>query len=144
MTEIRTTKMVEQTEIKFVANDGMEFIGENAKTKCEDYERRLDEARVEKEFNKLDVKFLDVPVAKWWYGDDMYAFKITLYSKKDYIALMDYLSVVKGVWDGHEPIKEPITYPCTTVIGGGYDWAYDYGDVDFFIKDLRTTLEQLI
>ena len=139
MTEIRTTKMVEQTEVKFVAKDGMEFMGENAKSECETYERRLDVDMVIKEFNRLDAKEISIPVAHFWYGDDMYAYKITLNSKRDYIALIDYLEIIKGVWDKNS-IKEPANYPDTIIIGGGYDWAYEYVDLK---KDLLTTLEQL-
>ena len=45
MKEIRTIKMVEQTEVKFVADDGKEFIGENAERDCRDYERQKDKKK---------------------------------------------------------------------------------------------------
>ena len=50
MKEIRTIKFVEQTEVKFVADDGREFIGENAERDCRDYERTQDRKKVEQAF----------------------------------------------------------------------------------------------
>lgn len=50
MKEIRETKLVEQTTVKFIAVDGKEFTNEK---ECLTYERRLDEGRVKRAFEKL-------------------------------------------------------------------------------------------
>lgn len=144
MKEIREVKLVEQVSVKFVADDGKEFIGENAERDCRDYERTRDEAQVIKEFERLDVKEISIPTAEWWYGSDYDAWKITLYSKRDYIAFIDYMYKVRGIWEGQgNPIlEEPKEYPYTTVVGAGYDWAYEY-PIEAIKEDLQKTLEQL-
>ena len=53
MKEIRTIKMVEVTDIKFVADDGREFVGTNAENECRTYERQRDENKVKESFNRF-------------------------------------------------------------------------------------------
>lgn len=143
MKEIREIKMVEQTTITFIAEDGKKFIGENAERECADYERRCNRERVIDAFERLDVKSIDLPIAKWWYGDDASLWKVTLHSKKDYLALTDYLIVGCGVYKGDMNIEEPKEYPYTTLVGAGCEWAYEYGSVEHLREQLSKMMEQL-
>ena len=140
MKEIRITKMVEQTVVKFIAEDGKEFIGEHAENECATYERRMNDEKVKAAFERLDIKEIKVPVAEWWYGDYARLWKVTLNSKKDYLAVIDYLVAIVGVYSGDMNIEEPKEYPYTTLIGAGCEWAYEYSDIK---EDLQKMLEQL-
>ena len=137
MKEIRTIKMVEVTDVKFVADDGKEFIGENAERDCRDYERTRDESKVKKAFERLDAIELKMPFVEWW--SDEYAFwKIILNSKSDFIAMMDYFNVVWNVWDNS--IAEPKAYPYTMIVSSSCDYVCEYErDIK---EELQKALEQ--
>lgn len=138
MKEIRTIKMVEQTEVKFIADDGKEFIGENAERDCRDYERTRDKKKVEQAFNRLDATELNIPFVKWW-SDDWGFWKIILNSKSDFIAMMDYFNVVCDVFDN--AIEEPSSYPYTMIVSESCDYVCEYKkDIK---EELQKTLEQL-
>ena len=135
MKEIRTIKMVEHTEVKFIADDGKEFIGENAEQKCRDYERTRDEKKVETAFKRLTYTELNMPFLNW-YGEDYGFYIITLNSKSDYIAMIDYFNVVWHVWDNN--ISEPKTYPYTMTISAGSDWVCEYE------HDIKAELQKVL
>ena len=138
MKEIRTIRMVEQTEIKFVADDGTEFVGENAERNCRDYERTKDKKRVEEAFQRLDAMELKMPFVDWW-SDDFGFWKIVLNSKNDYYAMMDYFNVVWEVYDNY--IEEPKTYPYTMIVSESCDYVTEYTrDIK---EELQKALEQL-
>ena len=143
MKEIREIKMVEQVNVKFVANDGREFIGENAQQECEAYERRCNRDKVVEAYNRLDVKEIEMSVVEWWYGDYSRLWKITLESKKDYYAFVDYLIVEMGIYKGDMNFEEPKEYPYTTLVGAGCEWAYEYGTADQMKEKLQKMIEQL-
>lgn len=143
MKEIRTIKMVEQTEVKFIANDGKEFVGENAQQECEAYERRMNREKVVEAFNRLNAKQIEVPIAEWWYGDYTRLWKVTLESKKDYYTFVDYLIVEMGVWKGDMSFEEPKEYPYTTLVGAGCEWACEYGSVDQMKSQLEELMKEL-
>lgn len=138
MKEIRTIKMVEQTEVKFIADDGKEFIGENAERDCRDYERTRDKAKVEKAFKRLDAVELKMPFITWW-CDEWGFWKIVLNSKSDFIAMMDYFNVVRDVFDNS--IEEPSAYPYTMIVSESCDYVCEYkNDIK---EELQKALEQL-
>lgn len=138
MKEIRTIKMVEQTEVKFIADDGKEFIGENAEKECRDYERTRDVKKVEMAFKRLDTTELTTPFVSWW-SDDNEFWKIILNSKNDYFAMMDYFKIVRNTYDFD--IEEPAEYPYTMMVSEGYDYVCEYKrDLK---EELQKTLEQL-
>lgn len=123
MKEIRTIKMVEQVEVKFVADDGKEFIGEHAEMQCRDYERTKDKKKVEQAFKRLDAVQLTMPFVDWW-SDDYEFWKILLNSKSDYIAMMDYFNVV---WDVYSNcIEEPSSYPYTMIVSASESYVNEY------------------
>lgn len=138
MKEIRTIKMVEQTEVKFIADDGKEFIGENAEKECATYERQRSKVKVEDAFNRLNAKKIDMPILDW-YCEVADIWKITLESKKDYFAMVDYFKVVEGCCDNY--VDEPKDFPCTLIIQKGWECISDYcGNLK---EQLQKVLEQL-
>ena len=138
MKEIRTIKMVEQTEVKFVADDGKEFVGENAERNCRDYERQRDEAKVKEAFERLDLIKISIPILNW-YNDGAEIWNVTLNNKAEYFAMTDYLKVIYNCYD--ICTEMPDAFPCTKTVAVGYDYAYYYsGDVK---EELQKALEQL-
>ena len=138
MKEIRTIKFVEQTEVKFVADDGKEFIGENAERDCRDYERTQDRKKVEQAFKRLDFVELKMPFIDW-FSDEQGFYKVLLNSKSDYIAMMDYFNVVWNVYDNS--IEEPSAYPYTMTVSSSCDYVCEYKrDLK---EELQKALEQL-
>lgn len=135
MKEIRTIRMVEQTDVKFVADDGKEFIGENAERECRDYERTRDKKKVEQAFARVDFTELKMPFADW-FSDENGFYKVVLNSKADFVAMNDYFKVVWGVYDNY--IDEPAAYPCSKLIYYSYDSVGDYS------RDLKTELENAL
>ena len=135
MKEIRTIKMVEQTEVKFVADDGKEFIGENAERECRDYERIRDEKKVEVAFKRLDATELKMPFIEWW-SDENRFWKIILNSKSDYIAMMDYFKVVRNAYSFE--IDEPTAYPYTMMVSESYEYICEYR------RDLKEELQEAL
>ena len=138
MTEIRTIKMVEEIDIKYIAEDGTEFTGENAKAYCETYERQSDEKRVTDAFNRLNIEKLNLPLIPWLRDyDEMWY--VTLESKKEYYALYDYLKVVLRMWEIN--LELPIAFPYKTWMYIGEDYATIYHDD--LKAQLQTALEKL-
>jgi hypothetical protein len=138
MKEIRTIKMVEQTEVKFVADDGKEFIGENAEFQCKTYERQCNKTRVEEVFKRLDAKRIDVPMLDW-YCEAADVWKIVLESERDYWSMVDYFKVVEGCCDNYTEI--PKEFPCTMIVQKGWECFSDYaGNLK---EQLEKALEQL-
>lgn len=138
MKEIRTIKMVEQTEVKFVADDGKEFIGEHAERDCRDYERTRDQKKVEEAFKRLDAVELKMPFVSW-FSDENGFWKILLNSKSDFVAMMDYFKVVRNVYDFS--IDVPKEYPYMMIVSESYDYVYEYTrDIK---EELQKALEQL-
>lgn len=138
MKEIRTVKMVEQTEVKFVADDGKEFIGENAERNCRDYERQRDEEKVKEAFKRLDLIKISIPILNW-YNDGAEIWKVTLNNKAEYFAMTDYLKVVYNCYDIN--LEMPDSFPCTKTVASNYDYAYYYDDD--IKEELQKALEQL-
>ena len=138
MKEIRTIKMVERTEVKFVADDGKEFIGENAEKECKAYERRMNEDVIKKEFNKLNGVKISIPAVNLFY-DEAEFWKITLNSKKDYITMTDYFETI--YYCNCCYMEEPREYPYTMIAVVGYDWYDEYRNN--LKAELQKAIEQL-
>lgn len=135
MKEIREIKMVEQVSVKFVADDGTEFVGEHAERDCRDYERTRSKEKVEWAFKRLDAVELDNSFLSW-FGDEYGYWKILLNSKSDYVAMMDYFNVVWNVYDND--IEEPKEYPYTMMVATGCEWVGEYR------RDLKAELQKAI
>lgn len=124
MKEIRATKLVEQTTVEFIANDGKKFTGDNAEKECETYERRLNDEQVEREFNKLNPIELPIPFIE--YGCLMEVRLINVPSKQvllttieDYYANMSRYMML----DDFDNYADKLTYPCDLVFINGEEWV---------------------
>ena len=138
MKEVRTSKMVEVTEVKFVANDGKEFTGPGAEQECKWYERLKNKDEIEKSYNRMNPTVLKTPYIAW-FCEDYLLHKVVLNSKIDYMTLIDYFEVVWGV--DMVDIEEPPVYPYTMIISTTEYCVDEYPDD---LKDeLQKTLEQL-
>lgn len=137
MKEIREVKMVEEVSVRFVADDGKEFTGENAERKCRDYERTCNREKVETAYKRLDAKDICFSLLNWLgeYG----LTRVVLNSKTDFVAMMDYFNVVRNVYDN--TIEEPKEYPYTMIVASGCDWVTEYGEN--IKEELQKALEQL-
>lgn len=111
MKEIRTIKMVEQTFVKFIANDGKEFENEN---ECAVYERRLNKEKCEKEFKKLNPILISIPFIDW--GNQFEVYKITLNHESDIYVIEDYLKTDCSYRDVDLCYNKPTEYPCTRIL----------------------------
>lgn len=134
MKEIRTIKMVEVTDVKFVADDGTEFIGENAERECRDYERTCDAKRVEKAFQRLDITELKMPFITW-FDDELAFYKVQLNSKSDFTALTDYFEVVR---DCYNYIEAPTSYPYTMIVYNGAEYVCEY------TRDIKAEMQKAL
>lgn len=118
MKEIRETKLVEQTTVRFIANDGTEFKEEK---ECAAYERRLNKEQVEKEYKKLNPIEIDIPFADW---QPMWLTKVTLKTEADFDTVVDYFESLSGYMDtwglGEHKPKE---FPATVLIANGEEWV---------------------
>jgi hypothetical protein len=138
MKEIREIKMVEQVSVKFVADDGKEFVGENAERDCRDYERTRDEKKVKEAFERLDATKIYMPTVNW-HCDAAETWKVVLNSKRDYIAMTDYFKEVLGCYDNYT--EAPKEYPYTMIVMRGWECFDEYG-CDIKVE-LQKVLEQL-
>lgn len=111
MKEIRTIKMVEQTLVKFIANDGKEFENEN---ECAAYERRMDKEKCEKEFKKLKPTLISIPFTDW--GCPLEVYKITLNHESDLYIIEDYMKADCSYRDVDLRYNKPTEYPCTRIL----------------------------
>lgn len=137
MKEIRTIKMVEQTEVKFVADDGKEFVGANAENDCATYERQKNTNKVKEAFERLDAVNLKIPMINW-YCDEAEVWRIVLESKKDYLAMTDYFKVVDNCYDNYTEMPKEFPYTMTVLVG--YDYFSEYsGNIK---EELEKALEQ--
>ena len=135
MKEIRTIKMVEVTDIKFVADDGKEFVGENAERDCRDYERTRDQLKVKKAFEeRVDMTAIEMPFVNW-FCDEATFYKVQLNSKADFVAMMDYFNVV---WEAYNYIKTPPAFPYTMYV------TYSYETVNEYSSDIQEELEKAL
>ena len=120
MKEIRETKLVEQTTVKFIANDGKEFDNEK---ECVTYERRLNQENCEKAYHRLHPKFIDIPFIDA--NGECAVELITLESEKDFDTVMDYF-ITQSSWMDCSGLEEnkPKAYPFTGFIVSGCEWVY--------------------
>ena len=80
MKEIRETKMVEQTTVKYVADDGKEFTD---KVECDCYERNKEREILEAKLKPIMTE-IEVPVLNWF---GKYAYKVKARNTDDVINL---------------------------------------------------------
>jgi hypothetical protein len=131
--------MVEQTEVKFVADDGKEFTGINAEYECKVYERQKDQKKIELKFQRLNTKEIYIPVVAWYRCEDAALWKVELKSKEDYFTVYDYFKVVRNCYEVY--IDEPKEYPCTLTLCEDCEYIGEYrGDL---VTELQKVIEEL-
>ena len=141
------TKMVEQTTVKFVAEDGKVFTGDNAERECAEYERTKNKNKVEEEFKKLRPKYIEIPLLDWFYGCDAEIISVDV---KDEIELettvKDYFTIKNPGYMDFEGFysKKPTTFPCNIILVSGCEWVDVYSGGEKELKaELIKTIEKL-
>jgi hypothetical protein len=145
MKEIRTIRMVEQTEVKFIADDGKVFIGDNAERECKDYERRLNDEKVVNEFKKLKPKYINIPLIDW-VGCETEIISINIKDEIDFdITIKDYFHRKSPEWMDLTAFetKRPKEFPCNFVFVSGCEWVDIFGSEKELKDKLIETIEQL-
>ena len=146
MKEIRITRMVEQTEVKFVADDGMVFTGANAEKECKTYERTQNEEKVINEFKKLKPKWIDVPLVDWVGCGENEVISITVNDEIDFdTTVRDYYYIKSPSYMDFSNFesKKPKEFPANIVLVSGCEWVDIFGSDEDFKKALQKTIEQL-
>jgi hypothetical protein len=145
MKEIRKIKMIEVEEVKFIADDGKEFIGDNAENECKLYERTRNEEKVEKEFNKLRPKWINIPLIDW-VGCENEIISVTVNDEVDFnITVRDYFYIKSPNYMDLSAFesKKPTEYPANIVLVSGYEWVDIFGSKEDLKEALMKTIEQL-
>ena len=142
MKEVRTTKMVEVTEVKFFADDGKEF---NTEIECKNYERTQNEEKVISEFKKLKPKWIDIPLLDWWTSEGE-VISVTVRNEADFnITVRDYYYIKSPKWmdlDVFET-KKPKEFPANIVLVNGCEWMDIFGSEAELKEALIKTIEKL-
>lgn len=144
MKEIRTTRMIEQTEVKFVADDGKEFVGKDAEQECKTYERTKNNEKVINAFKKLKPKWINVPLFDW--VSDGEIISVTVNDEVDFdITVKDYYYIKSPHWMDFSNFdaKRPQTFPANIVLVSGCEWVDIYGSEYDLKEELRRTIEKL-
>ena len=89
MKEIRETKLVEQTTVKFIAVDGKEFTNEK---ECLAYERRLDREKVTRAFEKLVKEKFRFDFINYFIGGNTF-YLLDLKNVEDFYTVEDYFTI---------------------------------------------------
>ena len=126
MKEIRETKMVEQTTVKYVADDGKEFE--------KDYECRIYEEQKNRAFLKAKVdRFMTeikMPIFDWLYYR---IYKVDIKDKEGNInkdAVVDLFAYFDGLWyNGYDEFVKTIERLEHTYIVCNDDWM-NFCDID--------------
>lgn len=146
MKEIRITKVVEQTEVKFVADDGKVFTGANAERECKTYERTQNEEKVINEFKKLKPKWINVPLVDWVGCGENEVISITVNSEIDFdTTVRDYYYIKSPSYMDFSNFesKKPKEFPANIVLVSGYEWVDIFGSDEDFKEALQKAIEQL-
>ena len=109
MKEVRETKLVEQTTVKWFSDDGKEFPTEFA---CRAYERMQKSDSIEKAYERIKISELEFPFQDW--NGDCYVDLLKLKSYDDYKVVLDYLETTLNCED--IDCEEPDSYPCLKVL----------------------------
>ena len=136
-----TTKMVEQTTVKYIAKDGSEFTGDNAEQRCIQHEKNISRDEIRKRYEKLCPKLVEPPCLEWV---NCYAHLslIRLETERDFKeTLMDYAEA------NYDDISlkelEDIKYPCEVIIFEDDYCIQFYGTKEEYIEELKKTLERV-
>lgn len=142
MTKLVETKMVEQTTTKFIADDGREFATE---TECKDYERTQNEEKVINEFQRLNPKWIDVPLVDW-VGCENEVISVTVKSEIEFnTTVRDYYYIKSPRYMDFSCFesKKPKEFPANIILVSGCEWVDIFGDKEDLKSALMKAIEQL-
>ena len=136
MKEIRETKLVEQTTVKFIAVDGKEFTNEK---ECLEYERRLNRAKVTRAFNKLVKEKFSFSSINCFMGDNTF-YLLDLKNAEDFYTAEDYFTI--NNFFGIE-LTEPKKYPAKILVFEHNDYVDQIRNIDEFKTNTAEILDTL-
>ena len=136
MKEIRETKLVEQTTVKFIAVDGKEFTNEK---ECLEYERRLNRAKVTRAFNKLVKEKFSFSSINCFMGDNTF-YLLDLKNAEDFYTAEDYFTI--NNFFGIE-LTEPKKYPAKILVFEHNDYVDQIRNIDEFKTNIAEILDTL-
>ena len=136
MKEVITVKMVEQKEVKYIADDGKVF---DKEYDCIKHEAGKRVKEVDMKFSMLDRKTLEVPIADW-YRCEGCTYKLTLHSRDDLDTFVNYYLAHHFMVDYIKDVVAMVdSYPYTTIVDEGYE------SIAFVnIKDFSDKIHKLI
>lgn len=136
MKEIRETKLVEQTTVKFIAVDGKEFTDEK---ECLAHERRLDRARVNKAFEKLIKEKFSFNFINWFIGDNNF-YLLDLERAEDFYTVEDYFTINNYFYI---ELTEPKKFPTKFLVFEHNDCVDQIRNIDEFKTNIAEILDTL-
>lgn len=117
MKEIRETKMVEQTTVKFVAEDGKVFDDEMV---CKAHEKTVNKECAELVMAQLGVVSCKMPFVDWETGYDHFVYSVELNCEYDFLLFKDAMMKLNE-WADFE-VEKPKEYPCKKLIYTTEGW----------------------
>lgn len=136
MKEIRETKLVEQTTVKFIAVDGKEFTDEK---ECLAHERRLDQGRVKRAFEKLIKEKFSFDFINYFMGDNNF-YILDLERTEDFYTVEDYFTI-NNYFD--IDLTEPEKFPATILVFDHNDYVDQIRNIDEFKTNITKILDKL-
>ena len=147
MTKYVETKMVEQTTVKFVAEDGKVFTGDNAERECAEYELIKNKNKIEEEFINLRPKWINIPLLDWFYDCDAEIVSLAVKDEIEYeTTVKDYFKIKSPNYMDFEGFydKKPKEFPCNIILVSGYEWVDVYSGGEKELKaELLKAVEKL-
>ena len=137
MKQIIETKMVEQTTVTFVADDGKVFTGNNAEKECKEHERRLDTDKLKRKFEKLKREYIRFPFGDFSGNDEYYI--VHLNDENDLQTVVDYEAGMNSRWFDDYVSEQTFAFPCDVLIQvtESYIDAYDEETIQNCINELK-------
>lgn len=136
MKEIRETKLVEQTTVKFIAVDGKEFTNEK---ECLEYERRLDKAKVTRAFNKLVKEKFRFDFINYFIGNNTF-YLLNLKNAEDFYTAEDYF-IINNSFD--VDLTAPKKYPAKILVFEHNVYVDQIRNIDDFKTNIAEVLDTL-
>lgn len=136
MKEIRETKLVEQTTVKFIAVDGKEFTNEK---ECLTHERRLDQGRVKRAFEKLIKEKFSFDFINYFMGDNNF-YILDLERREDFYTVEDYFTI-NNYFD--IDLTEPEKFPAKIIVFDHSDYVDQIRNIDEFKTNIAEVLDKL-
>ena len=139
MKEVITVKMVEQKEVKYIADDGKVF---DKEYDCKKHEAERKFKEVNMRFSLLDRKTLEVPIADL-YRCEGSTYKLTLHSRDDLDAFVNYYLANNFMVDYIKDVVAMVdSYPYTTIVDEGYE-SIAFVNIDNFYNSINKLIKDL-